>query len=314
MTSTLVRSDEVEFDEVWVIDDAAVADEHDLPPLSPRLQFVRAILIVVFMLTATLVLQLTLVSKLQHAAAQTRAFDKFRGELARGTAPVAAVDQQNHLLPVGTPVAYLEIPKLHIKEVVVEGTTSRALSTGPGHRRDTPLPGQIGTSHVFGRRAAFGGPFADLDQLESGDVIKVTTGQGEFEFNVLGVRREGDPAPAPLDAAEARLVLTTASGTPFFPDGALRVDADMADTAVVGAGRVVSPSTLPSEEKVMAGDARSLWVLAAWLQALIALSIGAVWAWHRWGRVQAWVVFFPPLLLVGLFAAGEVARLLPNLM
>ena len=64
----------------------------------------------------------------------------------------------------------------------------------------------------------------------------------------------------------------------------------------------------------MAGDTRTLWVLAFWLQALIALSLAAVWAWHRWGRAQTWVVMLPPLLLVGLAASGEVARMLPNLL
>ena len=64
----------------------------------------------------------------------------------------------------------------------------------------------------------------------------------------------------------------------------------------------------------MAGDSRTLRTLALWLQALIVLTVGAVWAWHRWGRAQAWVVFLPPLLLVGLFASGEAIRLLPNLL
>jgi hypothetical protein len=64
----------------------------------------------------------------------------------------------------------------------------------------------------------------------------------------------------------------------------------------------------------MAADTRTIWVLAFWLQALIALALGAVWAWHRWGHAQAWVVFLPALTLVGLSASGEVARLLPNLL
>jgi len=39
-----------------------------------------------------------------------------------------------------------------------------------------------------------------------------------------------------------------------------------------------------------------------------------VWAWYRWGRPQAWIVFLPPMLFVGLGAAGEIVRLLPNLL
>ena len=57
-----------------------------------------------------------------------------------------------------------------------------------------------------------------------------------------------------------------------------------------------------------------MWALALWLQAMIALALGAAWAWHRWGRAQAWIVFIPPLVLVGLYVSNEAARLLPNLL
>ena len=63
----------------------------------------------------------------------------------------------------------------------------------------------------------------------------------------------------------------------------------------------------------MAGDPSTLWALALWMIALTGLATGAAWAWHRWGRLQAWIACFPPLLLVGLAASGEAARLLPNL-
>jgi sortase A len=109
-------------------------------------------------------------------------------------------------------------------------------------------------------------------------------------------------------------VLTTAAGAPFLPNGVIRVDADLVGDAMVGPARLVSFDNLPREEKVMAGDGRTLWALALWLQALIVLSLAAVWAWHRWGRAQSWVVFLPPLMLVCLFATGEATRLLPNLL
>jgi hypothetical protein len=57
-----------------------------------------------------------------------------------------------------------------------------------------------------------------------------------------------------------------------------------------------------------------LWALVLWLQLLVVLAVAAVWAWFRWGRAQAWIVFTPPLILVGLGVAGELARLLPNVM
>lgn len=316
-TATLQRPPPPEGDPLAAqLSDASgpTTDEVDAVPLSPRLQLVRAPIVMVLILSVTLLVQLSVVSAAQHSAAQQRAFDNFRGKLARGTAPIGPTDADGHVLRIGTPVAYIEIPSIGVHQVIGEGTTPGALFNGPGHRRDTPLPGQVGTSVVLGRRAAFGGPFADIAGLSKGDKITVTTGQGIFHFKVLGVRHEGDTNPAPPDKGSSRVVLATAAGTPFLPDGVVFVDADLDGDAVVGPARLVGASSLAPEEKLMAGDTHTLWVLAFWLQAMIVLSIGAVWAWHRWGRARAWVAFLPPLLLVGLFVCGEAARLLPNLL
>lgn len=285
-----------------------------VPPLTPTRAFVRTVLVTALALGVALVVQLVIVSGVQERAAQAQAFDALRLELATGTAPIGPTDESGALLAMGTPIAYLEIPKLDLHQVVAEGTTGSVLFDGPGHRRDTPLPGQVGTSVVMGRRAAFGGPFADLDTLRTGDKIVVTTGQGVFDFEVVGVRRDGDPVPARPAADASRLTLVTAAGSAFLPNGGLRVDAQLTGDAVGGARRPFSASSLPREEGLMAGDSSTLWALVLWLQALVLLAIGAVWAWQRWGRAYTWIVFLPTLLLVGLAASGEAFRLLPNLM
>jgi sortase A len=285
----------------------------EIPPLSPRLQLVRAAITVVCVLSLGLVAHLAVASRLQHHAAQDRAYSAFRAQLAEGTAPAGPVDFENQVVALGAPVAYLEIPTIGLSEVVAQGTSGSVLFDGPGHRRDTPLPGQIGVSILMGRRAAYGGPFAEIDQLVEGDLITVTTGQGVFEYRVIGVRREGDQLPPALEPGSSRLVLATADGRAFLPSGVLRVDADIAGSPVVGQPRLVTDDTLPDEERFMAADDSSLWVLVLWLQALIVLAVAAVWSWLRWGRPQTWVAFGPPLALVGMATAGEIARLLPNL-
>ena len=282
------------------------------PALSPRLELTRVILVIVFVLTAGMVIQLTLVSSVQQRSSQQRLYDGFRIRLAEGTAPVGPVDADGAVYALGTAVAYLEIPELGVQQVVVSGTSSEALFAGPGHRRDTVLPGQSGASIIMGRNAAYGGPFGAIDQLDEGDRIMVTTGQGEFEYEVMGVRREGDPIE-PFQEGESRLVLTSAAGPPYLPNGVLRVDATMAD-ASQGPGRLFPTGSLPAEEDTMAGDSSQLWVLVLWLQALIFIALGSVWAWHRWGRAQAWVVFLPPLMLLGIVVSNQAARLLPNLL
>lgn len=290
------------------------------------MQATRAVLVILLALAVSMLLQLVVVGRFQHAAAQERARDQLRGELARGVAPIGpaesastpvgtdGAERTERALAIGTPVALIEIPEIGLEEVIVEGTTPGALLDGPGHRRDTPLPGQVGTSIVMGRRAAFGGPFGGIRRLDAGDDIRVTTGQGVFVFEVIGVRREGDPVPPPLEPGGARLVLATADGRAFVPDGVLRVDADLQGDAVGGPARVYTADSLPDAERFMGTDTSTLWAFALWLQALIALAIGAVWSWHRWGRAQTWVVFLPPILLVGLAVSGEAVRLLPNLM
>lgn len=285
-----------------------------LPPLSPRLQFVRASLLLLFILTASLLIELLVISAPVQRAAQQRAFAQFREDLAKGSVPIGPVDSKGRALRSGSSIAYIEIPEIGLRQVVVEGTTAGNLFTGPGHRRDTPLPGQEGVSVMLGRRAAFGGPFGRIHALPTGALIRVTTGQGTFDYRVSGVRREGDPAPTAPKAGASRLLLATADGRPFMPAGVLRVDADLAVPATAAPSPIFNHRTLPAEEQMMASDPTTFWALALWLQGLIAVTIGGVWAWHRWGRAKAWVVFLPPLLLIGISTSEEAARLLPNLL
>lgn len=293
---------------------SARADRGPLPPLSPRLQLARAILLMLLVLSGSMFLQYFFVSGLQQRSAQVQHYDLFRDQLAEGTAPIGPTSNSGDPVQLGDPIAQLEIPTIDVEQVVLEGTTAGVLLDGPGHRRDTVLPGQVGTSVLYGRRTSYGGPFGSLDKLKLNDLIRVTTGQGVFEYRVIGLRVEGSPLPAPVAAGGSRIVLTTAGGSTLFPNGVLRVDAEIDGTPVVGAARSISSSALPANEQLMKGDTRTLWALALWLQVLIALSVGFLWAWNRWGRAPAWVVCLPPLILVGLAAAGEALRLIPNLM
>lgn len=286
----------------------------DVPPLTGGLQVARGILILLCALCVALVLQLTLISSVQQRSAQQGAFDRFRKELATGVAPIGPTDSKGKLVGIGSPVAYLEIPAIGLRQVVVEGTTPGALLTGPGHRRDTPLPGQAGTSLIAGRRATYGGPFAHIGSLKRGTFIHVTTGQGAFDYRVIDVRKAGQQLPAPYEAGSGRLVLATAAGGAFVPSGVLWVDADLAVPAVGGPGGRIGTKALPGAEQLMGSDSTTLWALVLWLQALIAVLVVGIWAWHRLDRMKAWVVFVPAILLVGLGVSGEIARLLPNLL
>ncbi|MFJ3822698.1 sortase [Streptomyces nodosus] len=257
--------------------------------------------------------QLLFLSGVQERAAQHTAYDELRSALALGTAPVSQTDQQGRLLAPGSPVALIDIPSLQVRQVVLEGTDSAVLTDGPGHRRDTPMPGQAGTSVLMGRAAAYGGPFGRLADLAEGDTFKVTTGQGKATYQVIGVRRAGDPAPAAVAAGKGRLVLVTATGPRYMADGVLRVDAELVSEAFQTPAAVIRPGTLPEAEQPLARPAGVPWPLVMWLQALLVASVAAVWTWHRWGRHQTWIVFAPAVAVLGLQVATRTTELLPNL-
>jgi LPXTG-site transpeptidase (sortase) family protein len=274
----------------------------------------RVALTLVAVITLSLVVYVTLLSGLEHRAAQSHQFAQFRKALAFGTAPVGQTDSSGKLLAFGTPVALLEIPAIHVKQVVGESTTSEVLTKGPGHRRDTPLPGQAGTSVIMGRQAAFGGPFKHLHDLKPGAKITVVTGLGTSTFKVIDVRHAGDPIPPPLASGAGRLTLITAAGTSFMPRGLVLVDADLTSRPLASAPSVLGYGSLQSSERANAGDTSTLWALVFWLEALVLVAVGTVWSWQRWGHYQTWIVFFPLTAVVGYFVSDQFVRLLPNLL
>ena len=89
---------------------------------------------------------------------------------------------------LGAPVAILEIGRLELQQVVVEGAQSTQTQAGPGHVPGTAAPGQPGNSVIVGRRGTFGAPFAKLGTLEPDDQIVVSTTQGQAVYQVVSVR------------------------------------------------------------------------------------------------------------------------------
>jgi LPXTG-site transpeptidase (sortase) family protein len=274
---------------------------------------VGQVLAIVAVLALSFLIELTLLGNLRHDRDQVQLATHFRIELAKGIAPVGPVDDANTPLALGTPVALLEIPRLRLREVVVEGTSSGPMMSGPGHRRDTPMPGQVGTSVIAGRRAIYGGPFRSIDQLRAGDQITVTTGQGKSLFSVLKVRRAGDPVPPDLSRGQGRLTLVTTDGPVWRPTDVLRVDAALTSAAQPRPAQLPSQSLRPAEA-LMAGDRSALLGVFGWSVSLAAVAIAAVWVRFRAGGWSAWVFGVPVLVTLGLTVIDEIAALLPNLL
>ncbi|WP_241990764.1 sortase [Cryobacterium gelidum] len=286
------------------------------PPadLTPRDQAIRSTLAILSVLILGLLGTITVLGHLQHLVSQQQLTNAFRFELAEGTAPVSEGTVDKVLLTAGTPVALLTIPSIGVNEIVVEGTDSGTLRAGPGHRRDTMLPGQAGYSVIMGRAAAYGGPFARIQELRPGQKFTVTTGQGEHTYAVLGLRYAGDPTPPALPAGKGRLVLVTARGPAFVPSGIARVDAELVSETKPAGARQTTYNSLPLADQEMATDTSTVWALVFALQFLLIVELAAVWAFRRVGLRKAWTVFVPVVTVGGLFVADQLVRLLPNLL
>jgi sortase A len=272
-----------------------------------------AAVLIIGVLLLSFVADATTFSWLQYNRAQNLEYGQLRSSLAEATTPVGQLDSDKHLVAPGTPVALLAIPSLGISQVVAEGTTGSALRSGPGHRRDSVMPGQAGTSVIMGRQTTFGGPFGSIGQLAPGSTIVVTTGQGVSTFRVIEVRHQKDPAPTQVRAGAGRLELITADGLPLLPAGGLYVDAELVSKVQTTPSLVMSYQALPDEERPMGQDLAAWGAAAVAFAALLAAAAVLAWLWRVWGRRQAWLIGVPIVVALASVVADQILSALPNL-
>lgn len=249
---------------------------------------------------------------------------------------------------LGGAVARLEIPRLDLDQVVVAGVGTTELKAGPGHFPGTPLPGRLGNAALAGHRTSYGAPFGDLDRLEPGDEILVTTLEGEFRYVV-----EDSFVVAPTDtyvvetvdreqasltlvtchprySTQQRLIVTAtmpgdaSESTPVTPT----VPTSTPATSPPGPAPVPTPET-PDFDPVTApvpawnaeadpfasgwfADSAAWWHVAGWGTLLAAVAILATWLGHRRHNQRfGAVIGVLPFLVVLYFFYQNLNRLLP---
>lgn len=289
----------------------------DLPPVAPT-RFGRAVvtryagvaLCALAIAVGCFLAEVTVLGGFQQSHDQQLEYDALRDELANSIAPISGYDYLGNPLKLGAPVALLSVPQIGLTEVVDQGTTSAVLDAGPGHVRNTVMPGQAGVCEIYGREATYGGPFRYINQLDVGETISITTGQGLSTYKVIDIRYAGSPEKSTVPG-QGYLILATATGTPFMPNGVVWVDAVLTSKIQQNPGGPAVP-TSPAEN-VLAGDPGAGTAIFWWSEVLIAATAAAFYLRNRWGRLQTWLVGAPVLGFVGLTLADHIARLLPNL-
>jgi sortase A len=112
---------------------------------------------------------------------------------------------------LGSGIALMEIPRINLSMVVVEGVSVEALKLGPGHYPGTPLPGEPGNVVISGHRTTYLHPFYNLNELVTGDPIALTEPDGRK--NIYLVSEVKVVAPTAIEVVsntpDDRLTLTT---------------------------------------------------------------------------------------------------------
>jgi sortase A len=108
-------------------------------------------------------------TKAYQAIEQTR-FEQARQDAA---AAPALVD--------GVSIGEIQIPRLGLAAMVVQGDSAAILQRAVGHLADTALPGEPGNVVLAGHRDTF---FRPLKRVRTGDAITLKTRNGDFEYLV----------------------------------------------------------------------------------------------------------------------------------
>jgi sortase A len=109
-------------------------------------------------------------------------------------------------------IGRMDIPRLGISAIVMEGTSGPTLRRALGHISGTALPGQPGNVGISGHRDTF---FRPLRKIEPNDIVTLTTMAGEYRYRVLSIKVVGPDDVAVLDPGDDE-TLTLVTCYPFY--------------------------------------------------------------------------------------------------
>jgi sortase A len=140
----------------------------------------------------------------------------------------------------GGAVGRIVIPRIGASFVVVKGTSTSALESGPGIYSETSFPGLAGTTAIAGHRTTYLAPFRHVDLLRPGSRILLNMPYAHFTYTVIGKRvvAPTDVRAAVGNVGYSRLVLSAC--TPLFSAAKrLLVYARLTRIVPMGAARTV---------------------------------------------------------------------------
>ena len=129
------------------------------------------------------------------------------------------------LVRPGQAIGRIEIPRLGLGMVVVEGTDTESLKKGPGRDPRTFMPGESRLVYIAGHRTTYGAPFARIDAIEPGDEVRLAVPYATFVYRALGHEIVPADAISRLRSPPHELLRLQACHPRFFASHRYLVDA-----------------------------------------------------------------------------------------
>ena len=110
------------------------------------------------------------------------------------------------------PFGRIDIPRIGLSVMLVEGVASRNLKLAAGHVPGSAFPGEPGNVCIAGHRDTF---FRKLREVRQNDEISITTLSGSFRYSVEAIRVV-NPRDVDVLRASAKPILTLITCYPFY--------------------------------------------------------------------------------------------------
>jgi sortase A len=146
------------------------------------------------------------------ASFQKTAAQAFERELMTAAPPELAGESAPVRPLVHGLIGRLEIPRLDVSVIVMEGDDDTTLARAAGHLPDTALPWDPGNAVIAGHRDTF---FRPLRNVREGDEIRMTTARGVFDYRVIRTEIV-EPGNLSVLAPTAARSLTLVTCYPFY--------------------------------------------------------------------------------------------------
>ena len=109
--------------------------------------------------------------------------------------------QQPHVLLEGEVIGEIQVPRLGLDAMVMQGDSASNLQRAVGHISSSALPGEGGNVALAGHRDTF---FRPLREIRTGDEIRFRVAGGTFEYRVESIEIVGPRDTKVLEPSSGR--------------------------------------------------------------------------------------------------------------